>query len=312
MDTTIKVERKILPRLYLLLPAVILVVFIVRGASLMRAGTMGIFSCLVCNVISYFVGEKKDFVGLKGIWECCMDGAKQAAEIAIPTAACGIIINVVTGQTALATNLSAVISGLGTNMLFVALLIGMVGCMLLGMALPTVAAYLVGVILFVPCIRPILISSGMADGTANLCANMFVFYYGIMAQITPPVCVASYTAAGIADANAMKTGIKGFLFSMVGFMVPFVFVYNPAILLEGAAMEIVLGAAMLLVGTFFLATVVSGYFSVELSVAERVLLFVAAICLISPEIITSVIGVVLGAALLVWNTARKKKAVKAA
>ena len=296
-DTTIKVERKILPRLYLLLPALILVVFIVRGASRMRAGTMGIFSCLVCNVISYFVGGKKDFVGLKGIWECCMDGAKQAAEIAIPTAACGIIINVVTGQTALATNLSAVISGLGTNMLFVALLIGMVGCMLLGMALPTVAAYLVGVILFVPCIRPILISSGMADGTANLCANMFVFYYGIMAQITPPVCVASYTAAGIADANAMKTGIKGFLFSMVGFMVPFVFVYNPAILL---------------VGTFFLATVVSGYFSVELSVVERVLLFVAAICLISPEIITSVIGVVLGVALLVWNTARKKKAVKAA
>ena len=77
-------------------------------------------------------------------------------------------------------------------------------------------------------------------------------------------------------------------------------------------MEIALGAAMLLVGTFFLATVVSGYFSVELSVAERVLLFVAAICLISPEIITSVIGVVLGAALLVWNTARKKKGVKAA
>ena len=110
----------------------------------------------------------------------------------------------------------------------------------------------------------------------------------------------------------MKTGIKGFLFSMVGFMVPFVFVYNPAILLEGTVMEIALGAAMLLVGTFFLATVVSGYFSVELSVAERVLLFVAAICLISPEIITSVIGVVLGAALLVWNTARKKKGVKAA
>ena len=241
-----------------------------------------------------------------------MDGAKQAAEIAIPTAACGIIINVVTGQTALATNLSAVISGLGTDMLFVALLIGMVGCMLLGMALPTVAAYLVGVILFVPCIRPILIASGMADGTANLCANMFVFYYGIMAQITPPVCVASYTAAGIADGNAMKTGIKGFLFSMVGFMVPFVFVYNPAILLEGTVMEIALGAAMLLVGTFFLATVVSGYFSMELSVAERTLLFVAAICLISPETITSVVGVVLGVVLLVLNTARKKKTVKAA
>ncbi len=312
VDTTIKVERKILPRLYLLLPAAILVAFIIMGASLMRAGTMGIFACLVCNVISRFVGEQKDFVGLKGIWDCCMDGAKQAAEIAIPTAACGIIINVVTGQTALATNLSAVISGLGTENLFLALLIGMVGCMLLGMALPTVAAYLVGVILFVPCIRPILIAGGMADATANLCANMFVFYYGIMAQITPPVCVASYTAAGIADANAMKTGLKGFTFAMVGFLVPFVFVYNPAILLEGSLMEIILGGAMLLCGTFFLAVEVAGFFNIDLNVMERVLLFVAAICLISPEIITSVVGVVLGVALLVLNTARKKKASGAA
>lgn len=312
VDTTIKVERKILPRLYLLLPAIILVVFIVRGASLMRAGTMGIFSCLVCDVISYFINDKKDFVDLKGIWNCCMDGAKQAAEIAIPTAACGIIINVVTGQTALATNLSGVISGLGTDKLFIAMLIAMVGCMLLGMALPTVAAYLVGVILFVPCIRPILIASGMADATANLCANMFVFYYGIMAQITPPVCVASYTAAGIADGNAMKTGVKGFLFSMVGFMVPFVFVYNPAILLQGTAVEIAIGAAMLLVGTFFLATVVSGYFSTEMNVVERVLLFAAAICLITPETMTSVVGVVLGVAVLFLNTARKKKTAKAA
>jgi TRAP-type uncharacterized transport system fused permease subunit len=274
----------------------------------MRSGMMGIFFCLICDAVSYFVNEKKDFVDLKGIWGCCMDGAKQAAEIAIPTAACGIIINVVTGQTSLATNLAAVISKLGTSNLFLALLIAMVGCMLLGMALPTVAAYLVGVILFVPCIRPILISAGLADSTANLCANMFVFYYGIMAQITPPVCVASYTAAGIADGNAMKTGVKGFTFALVGFLVPFVFVYNPAILLEGTVLEIVIGAAMLLCGTFFLALVVSGFFKMELSIVERVLLFVAAICLISPETITSIIGIVLGIVMLVLNTGRSKKA----
>lgn len=311
VDTTIKVDRPILPRLYLLLPAFILVAFIIKGFSLMRAGTMGIFSCLVCNGISWFVNEKKDFVGAKGIWDSCVDGAKQAAEIAIPTAACGIIINVVTGQTSLATNLSTVISGMGTELLFVALLIGMVGCMLLGMALPTVAAYLVGVILFVPSIRPILIQSGMADNVANFVANMFVFYYGIMAQITPPVCVASYTAAGIADANAMKTGLKGFTFAMVGFLVPFVFVYNPAILLWGTPVEIVLAAAMLLAGTFFLALTVSGYFRTEMNTVERVLLFVAAICLISPEVITSIIGVVLGIAVLFLNSTRRNKAVPA-
>lgn len=309
VDATIKVDRKILPRLYLLIPAVLLVIWIVRGASLMRAGMVGIFSCIACNIISYFV-SKEDFIGIKALADCCMDGAKQAANIAIPTAACGIIINVVTGQTSLATNLSALITSLGTNNLFLALLIAMVGCMLLGMALPTVAAYLVGVILFVPCIRPILVATGMTDATANLCANMFIFYYGIMAQITPPVCVASYTAAGIADADAMKTGLKGFTFAMVGFLVPFVFVYNPAILLQGTVVEIIIACVQLLLGTYFLAVVVAGYAKGNLNVVERVLLFAAAILLIAPEIISSIIGAVLGVVVLVFSAARNKRGEK--
>lgn len=311
VDASIKVERKILPRLYLLLPAVLLVIWIINGASLMRAGMVGIFTCIACNFVSYFF-NKEDFVDLKGLGACCMDGAKQAASIAIPTAACGIIINVVTGQTSLATNLSNLISALGTSNLFLALLVAMVGCMILGMALPTVAAYLVGVILFVPCIRPILLETGMADFTANLCANMFVFYYGIMAQITPPVCVASYTAAGIADGNAMKTGWKGFTFAMVGFLVPFVFVFNPPILLQGTLVEIVIATAQLALGTYFLATDVAGFFKKELPVVERILLLVAAFCLIAPEMVSSIIGAVLGLVILFLNSRGAKKAAAAA
>lgn len=309
VDATIEVGRRILPRLYLLIPAVLLVVWIIRGASLMRAGMIGIFACIACDAANYFI-NKEDFIDLKGLGQCCIDGAKQAASIAIPTAACGIIINVVTGQTSLATNLSNLISALGTDNLFIALLIAMVGCMILGMALPTVAAYLVGTILFVPCIRPILLATGMADLTANLCANMFVFYYGIMAQITPPVCVASYTAAGIADGNAMKTGLKGFTFAMVGFLVPFVFVYNPPILLQGTPVEIVIATAQLALGTYFLAVMVSGFFKCNLNRLERVVLFVAAICLIAPEMISSIIGVILGVAILLLSVTRGKKAIK--
>ena len=307
VDTSIQVDRKVLPRLYLLLPALLLVVWIIRGSSLMRAGMVGIFACIACDVMNYFV-NKEDFIDLKALGGCCIDGAKQAASIAIPTAACGIIINVVTGQTSLATNLSNLISSLGTSNLFLALLIAMVGCMLLGMALPTVAAYLVGVILFVPCIRPILVASGLSDTTANLCANMFVFYYGIMAQITPPVCVASYTAAGIADGNAMKTGLKGFSFAMVGFMVPFVFVYNPPILMQGTLVEIAFAVAQLALGTYFLAIMVAGFFKGNLNKVERIGLLAAALCLIAPEMISSIVGVVLGVVILVMNTGRTKKA----
>ncbi len=311
VDASIQVDRKILPRLFLLIPALLLVIWIIRGASLMRAGMIGIFACIACDAVNYFV-NKEDFIDLKGLWNCCVDGAKQAASIAIPTAACGIIINVVTGQTSLATNLSNLISALGTENLFVALLIAMVGCMILGMALPTVAAYLVGTILFVPCIRPILLATGMAEFTANLCANMFVFYYGIMAQITPPVCVASYTAAGIADGNAMKTGLKGFSFALVGFLVPFVFVYNPAILLQGTVAEIVIATAQMALGTYFLAITVSGFFKRNLKVWERIALFAAAICLIAPEVISTVIGIVLGLAILSLDSIAAKKAAKAA
>lgn len=302
-DVRIKVEQPILPRLYLLIPVILLVVWIISGASLMRSGMVGIISCLLCNVVSYFVGGRKNFVGLKELGKCCLRGAKQSAEIAIPTAACGIIINVVTGQTSLATNLSGVIGSLGTDYLFVALLIAMIGCMLLGMALPTVAAYLVGVVLFVPIIRSL--------GVDALCANMFVFYYGIMAQITPPVCVASYTAAGIAGADAMKTGINGMLFALVGFMVPFVFIYNPAILLEGTVLEIVIGAVQLLIGTFFLALTVSGFFKTRLGAVGRLLTFLTAAGFISPDIHTTIAAFVLGIATLVWNYRMSKKEVRA-
>lgn len=293
-DAKIDVQDPILPRLYLLLPVILLVVSIIRGSSLMRSGMIGIFSCLILNVVSFFVNGKKNFVDVKGLAQCCMAGAKQAAEIAIPTAACGIIINVVTGQTSLATNLSSVIGALGTDYLFLAMLIAMVGCMLLGMALPTVAAYLVGVILFVPVIRSL--------GVDALCANMFVFYYGIMAQITPPVCVASYTAAGIADADAMKTGLRGMLFALVGFMVPFVFVYNPAVLLEGTLVEIIIGGVQLLVGTYFLGICVAGFFKTNMKAWQRALCFVAALGFIIPETVTTIGGLAIGVVALLLNT----------
>ena len=314
-DAKIEVKRALLPRMYLLIPVVVLIVAILNGFSLMRAGMFGIFTCLLCNLISFFLGLKKsgkdvvtllmegckeaNFAGLKQMGQCCLDGAKSAAEIAIPTAACGIIINVMTAQTSLATNLAGVIGSIGLSNLFVAMLIAMIGCMLLGMALPTVAAYLVGVTLFVPTMQNL--------GISPLVANMFVFYYGIMAQITPPVCVASYTAAGIADADAMKTGIRGMLFALVGFLVPFVFVYNPAILLQGTIVEIILGGAQLLAATYFLAMTVAGFFKVNMNVVERAGTFVAAMLLMTPELITSLIGIVVGVAFLFFNAMRAKK-----
>ena len=163
-----------------------------------------------------------------------MDGVRQAANIAIPTAACGIMIGIVVNS-GVAVKIAKLIGTSGEGSLFIALLIAALGCLLLGMALPTVAAYLIAVTLFASAIQGL--------GISALVTNMFIFYFGVVAQITPPVCLASFTAAGIAGASAWKTGWKAFSFAITAFIVPFAFVYRPAILLEGTAVEIIMHTA---------------------------------------------------------------------
>lgn len=288
----------IVPRLYLLLPALVLVYFMVSGSSLMRSGMMGIYAAIVVNVVSRFTLGGKYYVDLKGLFDTALQGARQAADIAIPTAACGIIIGIVI-QSGLATKMSTLIASIGVNHLVIALIITMCGCMLLGMALPTVAAYLVANILFVPTLIML--------GVAPLPANMFVFYFGIMAQITPPVCLASFTAAGIAGANAWKTGWTGARYALVAFLIPFIFIYDPAILLMGTPLAIARATAILFVGTFLLAAGMAGYLIVPLGNIERVILIGAAIFMIIPETVTDIIGIAVGVGMFALCTIRKRR-----
>ena len=297
MTEAIQTE-KILPRLYQISPSIVLVYYMISGASLMRSGMMGIFTCLIINVVSKFVLGGKYCVSLKKLGETALQGVKQASEIAVPTAACGIIIGVVI-QSGLATKVSKLIANVGSSYLILALLITMLGCMLLGMALPTVAAYLVANVLFVPTLIGLNIQP--------LQANMFVFYFGIMAQITPPVCVASFTAAGIAGADSMKTGLTGFAYALVAFLVPFIFIYDPSILLVGTPLEIVKGTLILFLGTYLLASGMAGFFLVPLNRIERGILLASAILIIIPETITDIIGIAVAVTFFVICSAKKRK-----
>lgn len=297
MTEAIQTE-KIMPRLYQIIPAIVLVYYMISGASLMRSGMMGIFTCLIINVVSKFVLGGEYCVSLKKLGETALQGVKQASEIAVPTAACGIIIGVVI-QSGLATKVSKLIANVGSSYLILALLITMLGCMLLGMALPTVAAYLVANVLFVPTLIGLNIQP--------LQANMFVFYFGIMAQITPPVCVASFTAAGIAGADSMKTGLTGFAYALVAFLVPFIFIYDPSILLVGTPLEIVKGTLILFLGTYLLASGMAGFFLVPLNRIERGILLASAILIIIPETITDIIGIAVAVTFFVICSAKKRK-----
>ena len=207
----------------LLLPIIVLVVMIIMGYSLPR-------SAIYCTIFSIIIAaiSPETRMGPRKLLQTLMDGVRQAANIAIPTAACGIMIGIVVNS-GVAVKIAKLIGTSGEGSLFIALLIAALGCLLLGMALPTVAAYLIAVTLFASAIQGL--------GISALVTNMFIFYFGVVAQITPPVCLASFTAAGIAGASAWKTGWKAFSFAITAFIVPFAFVYRPAILLEGTMVE---------------------------------------------------------------------------
>ena len=277
-DSGVHYEGKpILPRVYRLLPIIVLVIMIIMGYSLPR-------SAIYCTIFSIIIAaiSPETRMGPRKLLQTLMDGVRQAANIAIPTAACGIMIGIVVNS-GVAVKIAKLIGTSGEGSLFIALLIAALGCLLLGMALPTVAAYLIAVTLFASAIQGL--------GISALVTNMFIFYFGVVAQITPPVCLASFTAAGIAGASAWKTGWKAFSFAITAFIVPFAFVYRPAILLEGTVVEIVTAYFIVIAATYLLACGIAGYLFRPLKMWERIACYVVAFIFILPSSMSDIIGI---------------------
>ena len=291
-----KIEHEpLLPRIHLLLPIVVLMGAMGMGATIQRSALYAIFTVLILN----FVDKKERRRSVVQLLEELMTATKRTATVGMPLCGCGIIIGIIT-MTGLATRLSIVITRVGAVHLWIGLLIAMLGCMLLGMALPTVAAYLTAYVLFMPTLLKL--------GIDILPANMFLFYYGIFAQITPPVCVASYTAAGIANSNAWKTGWKAFTFAMCAFLAPFVFVYQPGVLLQGSILQILYAMFTLCFGTFTLTIGLAGFLRVNLKTFERALCVIAGILICLPESTTDVLGYALAVVILAVIIIRGMKA----
>ncbi|MCC8061172.1 MAG: TRAP transporter fused permease subunit [Clostridiales bacterium] len=291
---TFEVEP-ILPRTFLLIPAVYLIYSVLSGGSLRSAALFSTILAIVINLLPF----NRYRVKLSELRDAFISGTKQCANLALPTGACGIIIAVVT-QSGFATRLSSLIAVLGGQNLLIALFVAMLGCMLLGMALPTAAAYLISVVLFVPVMVKI--------GLPLLVAHMFCFYYGAMAQITPPVCLASFTAASIADADSWKTGWTGFAYASVAFLIPYSFAYQPALLLMGDKRDTIVAVFFLIFGVVALASAISGWFVYLLKPVQRIAFLAIALLMIAPEVLSSVVGLVLFMICVVWNVRDRKKA----
>lgn len=288
----------ILPRLHLLSPIVILMGTMGLGFTIQRSALYAILSVILLN----FIDKKERRRSVTQLLQELMTATKRTATVGMPLCGCGIIIGIIT-MTGLATRLSIVICSLGATHLWIGLLVAMLGCMMLGMALPTVASYLTAYVLFMPTL--------LKMGIDLLPANMFLFYFGIFAQITPPVCVASYTAAGIANSNPWKTGWKAFTYAMCAFLAPFVFVYQPGVLLIGSFTEIVYAIGTLAFGTLVLTIGLAGYFGTTLNKAERVICVICGIFICLPESLTDIAGyagaVIILAEIIIRGRVAKKR-----
>jgi TRAP transporter 4TM/12TM fusion protein len=219
-----------------------------------------------------------------------VNGAYQTVPVAMATATAGIMIGIIL-QTGLAIKFTSFLVDFAGGQLFIALLITMVAAIILGTALPTTPAYIMLAALLIPALIKL--------GVPPMAAHMFAFYFGCLSAITPPECLAVYAAASISRCGVWAAGWQAVKFGAAGFIVPFFFVYYPALLFTGPWLEIALAAVTGLIGVVALAAALEGYLIRPATWLERGMFLAGALLLIDPGLITDLIGFgLLGAAIL--------------
>lgn len=231
-------------RLYLLLPLAILLGLLFTGFSAALCAVSASAGCLIVGLLQRKLSAK-DWL------EVLIQGTRQAAQVAIPIAAVGLIIEI-SIQTNLVLKFSVDLLELSGGTMLGALFWIILGCLIMGMGLPTVAAYIIGATLFVPAL--------VEFGLPKLGCHFFVMYFCVLSMITPPIALASYTAAGLAEAPVMKTCFAALRLAAAAFIIPFAFLFSPALLAQGTMVSTIAQAALLLAGTSIWAMAAQGYF----------------------------------------------------
>jgi TRAP transporter 4TM/12TM fusion protein len=274
--------RKLMKRnWFMLLPLLVIMGTIMYGFTPQRAALFGIISAFLVSLI-----RKETRMSLRQTVNVLEQGTRVALPVIAAVATAGVIAGVVS-MTGLGSKFAAGVIALSNGYLILALVFTMIACLILGMGLPTTANYVVTATIA----APVLINE---FGVAPIAAHMFVFYFGIAADITPPVCLAAYAGAGIAGANPFKTGMNAVKLAIAAFIVPYIFIYNPILVMVDVKLSmLVFSVVAALIGMIAVSSSMIGYFIRNSRFWERVVLFGAGIMLIVPEIVSSLIGVVL-------------------
>lgn len=264
---------------HFMIPFVTLLGMMFMNFSPFKAAYWSILALLAVNILW---NRKIDKVFVAKILRALKDGAMSTVPLAIACAAAGIISGVLS-VSGLGSKFSTMIVTLSMGIPFLALVFTMIVAIILGMGLPTTAAYLILATVIAPALTKM--------GIPPLTAHMFVFFYGCLSTITPPVALASYVAAGIAGADINKVGWTAFRYGITTFILPFMFVYGPALLMQGSVVEVVWTVIISLVGVFAVAAALVGYLRTPLPAWARLALAVAGLSMIAQGMVTDFIGI---------------------
>jgi TRAP transporter 4TM/12TM fusion protein len=283
---------------YLFLPVLVLVGFMSIGFTPAYAACLAILSAII---VSFFRRDTRfspaSFVDALGT------GTRNTVGVAMACAIAGVVVGIVS-LTGLGQVLISLLLTVANNSLFLALFLTMIACLILGMGIPTTANY----VIMATITAPIVIRMGVPV----LAAHMFVFYFGIVADITPPVALAAYAGAAIAKANPIKTGVTATRLAITAFIIPYIFVFNPSMLfIDTTPIEVIQIVCTSCIGMFGLAVGLEGYMTRKVILPERLMAIAGGLLLIDPGLLSDLIGIVLIAVVVVlqlWGKKAKKEA----
>ncbi|MGI5949608.1 TRAP transporter permease [Peptoniphilus sp.] len=285
---------------YLVLPLVAIIYMLVKQYPPTMAALVGIVIGVVVALVASLIKKDNSFVP-KDILSSMEAGAKGAVSVACACACAGMIVGVVT-LTGFGLKIAEVIVLIAKGKLIPTLLLTMVASIILGMGLPTTAKYIVLATMAVPAITKL--------GVNIMSAHLFILYFGVVADVTPPVALAAYAGAGIAGSNSMKTGVQAFKLAIGAFIIPYIFVINPHLIMVDSVVGTSVNwlpvtaalptIATALIGTICLAGTVESYLFGKLRIWQRLILLVAAFALLDPKLLTDFIG--LGAVAVIYIT----------
>ena len=287
----------LLKKVYLLIPLILLIYLVgTSQRSIQYAAAIAIVAAIVVSLFN-----KEDRITPKRIFEALAAGGQGMITVAAACGVAGIIAGTIT-MTGLANMMINGIVQLAGNQVIIALFLTMLCCIVLGMGVPTTANYC---IMAATC-APILIRMGVPA----LAAHFFVFYFGIVADLTPPVALAAYAGAAIGQANPMKTAFTATKLAIGAFIVPYVFALNPAMLfIDTTAGEVILICITSFVGIFGVSSALEGYFLHHMRWYERIVSVIGGLLLIYPGVVTDVIGLGLVAVVMVAQILTRKKSI---